>query len=120
MGFITWVRELMNEYEMGNNEFARKGGLPKSTASETLNENREVDYEFCVGVSKAFDIPLEFVQRKAGLLPQKNESFTYQELVAHLSEMSVAEQNEVLRYVLFQKTKTARTSGKSATSDATN
>ncbi len=70
--FVSWLKKKMQIRNIGNNELARRAGFSNSYVSDILTEKKEPTYNFCEGIAKALDQPLELVLRKARLLPPKS------------------------------------------------
>lgn len=102
MDLIDWLKSELAARGWGNNAFARRAGLPKSSVSDTLNGKRRVTFEFCVGVARACRAEPVAVLRQAGLLPPDPQADPVAAQVATLvAALPPAAQQEVLRYVQY-------------------
>lgn len=100
--FLEWFETLMTQNGITNAEFARRGGVSESIISKVRNQERGIGFEFCQAVSKVFDIPLQNVYRKAGLLPSiEDNELGSEELIFLFRSLSIDGQKEILKYARF-------------------
>lgn len=71
--FNRWLQNELNDRGWSQGDAARKGGFSESMLSKVLNGYTPPGIKFCRGIAKAFDVPVEEVQRRAGLLPSFTE-----------------------------------------------
>jgi transcriptional regulator with XRE-family HTH domain len=117
-----WLKEEMTKRGVGVRELARMADVSSGSVSRVLNQTRGAGPDFCRSVARALEIPEEEVFRRAGLLSKRRpppgevegERLTLRELWDLLSQMSTAEQRDVLRYV---RKKQRHTRGRGAPED---
>ena len=68
-GFDAWLMGELEQRGWSNSELARRAGVVPSTVSMILSGQNRPGFEFCVKVSRAFNLRPEAVLRRAGLLP---------------------------------------------------
>lgn len=103
--FVSWVEEEMEGRGWRPADLARAAGITGSALSKILNEYRAPGLDACVGIAGAFDLPPEFVLRKAGLIPElpgPDRDPTFQEIVDVMRNMTPEEREEVLGYALWR------------------
>lgn len=95
--FPAWLQEEMNERGWNQSDLARSSNLTQGAISNVLNKTREPGYDFCVGIARAFDIPVETVFRRAKILPEKtNLDEDLDELVFIANRMTLYERRRLL------------------------
>lgn len=67
--FVSWVANYKEQYGWSDSELARRIGVHPSTVSRILNRERKVSYDFCLGIARVLNMPIEDILRRAGLLP---------------------------------------------------
>lgn len=108
---------------------ARRGDLNSSYVSHVLSGKTEPGPKFYQGIAKAFDYPIETIERldRDGTIPHEptpDEELTFRELLTIVRKLSPGQRREVLEYALYRLRRQQRetsTSGQSreATSNAT-
>ena len=71
--FIVWLNQQLDLRGWSRSEAARRGGISASSFDKVIGGFARPGIRFCRGVARAFDVPLEEVQRLAGILPQSGE-----------------------------------------------
>ncbi len=66
---FTWINEEAEKRDWNNSELARRAKISQSNLSLILSEQRNVTWDFCEAIAKAFGERPEKVFRLAGLLP---------------------------------------------------
>ena len=119
--FTDWLNKEMIQRGWSMRELARRGSISHGSVANVLSGKTKPTADFCLGVARAFKIDHDYVLQKAGRISSigNENNLTFQELVAHLSEMSIEEQREILRYVLFRKTNTLHNVDTTEISDVT-
>lgn len=72
-------------------ELARRAQLSHAHVSFVLNSQREVTFDFCAAIARAFDLPAIEVFRKAELLPPRSTTAeAVAEIVSQLEDANQA------------------------------
>ena len=79
--FVRWLKKTMKEKGWGLRETARRAGLTHSPLSYILTNGAMPSFDTCVGLAKAFDVPLESVLVGAGFLPGVDDDPTREEII---------------------------------------
>jgi transcriptional regulator with XRE-family HTH domain len=69
--FVTWVNDELNRRGWSRSEAARRGGISSSILNKIIGGFSNPGLEACMGLSRAFNVPLEDVFRLAGILPSQ-------------------------------------------------
>lgn len=101
--YTSWLNEILRDRGWSYSELARRASVSQGLVSMVMSEQQEPSWEFCARVADALGTPRETVLRKAGHLPAANNGPTLRELYDLLSDMSDAEQKEVLEFALFRR-----------------
>jgi transcriptional regulator with XRE-family HTH domain len=67
--FVSWVSKEIGSRGWSDSELARRIGIHPSTVSRILNRERNLTWDFCAGVARAFGMPADDIFRRAELLP---------------------------------------------------
>ena len=98
---FSWVNSEAEKREWNYSEVARRAGISHSSLSLVLSGQRNITFDFCAAVAKAFGERPEKVFRIAGLLPPSSgamEDLSADE--AELVEIYRALQPAVREYAL--------------------
>ena len=104
--FSEWLIELLEERGWSRSEAARRGQISPSMFDKVINQYANPGIKFCMGVARAFDIPLQEVLIRAGLdSGKKNPKTVYDisdEIISHkISELSENQKDELLQFIEF-------------------
>lgn len=67
--FVTWLNAELDRRGWPRSEAARRGEISESMWSKVISGYANPGIDFCRGVSRAFNVPLDEVFRLAGILP---------------------------------------------------
>lgn len=67
--FVTWLNVELDRRGWPRSEAARRGDISESMWSKVISGYANPGLDFCRGVARAFNMPLEDVFRMAGILP---------------------------------------------------
>lgn len=104
--FIVWLNQQLDLRGWSRSEAARRGGVSPSAFDKVIGGFAKPGIRFCRGVARAFDVPLEEVQRLAGILPQSGEllpevrgwNVRLESLSAEDRRRTIAMMEQVLRF----------------------
>lgn len=99
--FVTWLGIEIEKRGWSYSETARQCGISQSIISKVMSYTSTPGLDFCVGIAKAFGIPVESVLRKAGLLPDSPEDLddmTLREMYDLMRGLTPHERRNVLEY----------------------
>jgi transcriptional regulator with XRE-family HTH domain len=85
MKFNDWILEQLSKKNWSQADLARQSGLTRGAVSNYIN-GRIPNDEGLQKIAKAFDVPVDFVYEKAGILAPKNELSTVKRSLLHLAE----------------------------------
>jgi len=72
--FSDWILDELRERDWSQADLARKSGLTRATISYYLGpKSKSPDENALRKIAKAFNLPVEFVFQKAGILPSNPE-----------------------------------------------
>ena len=71
--FIAWLVSEMDTRGWSQSETARRGKISSQMINAVVNRQTGVGVPFCTGVARAFNVPVEEVLRRAGILPQTGD-----------------------------------------------
>lgn len=66
--FSEWLDRMLEERGWSRSEAARRGGVSASMFDKVINQQSKPGAKFCIGIARAFDIPLSEVLIRAGLV----------------------------------------------------
>ena len=116
--FAEWLNAELDNRDWSQSDLARAAGLGRGTISNVLNNVRQPGTEICTGIAAAFNLPPEFVFRKAGLLPpKKDEDPGFEEWKILLDNLDETDRQELLEFArlklkLQEERKEKRAKGK--------
>ena len=70
--FGQWLTAQLDERGWNQSVAARRGGFSASMFSKVVSGVADPGLDFLTGISRAFNMPLEDVLRRAGVLPELN------------------------------------------------
>jgi len=85
--FATWLANELEKRDMSQSDLARASGVTRAMVSKTINGKSGVSAKSFANISRALNLPLEFVFEKAGLLPPSGLSEAQRELIELVREM---------------------------------
>ena len=118
--FSAWLNEELNARGWNQSDLARAAGLGRGTISNVLNNTRQPGPDICTAIADAFNLPPEFVFRRAGLLPpKKDEDPDFEEWKTLLDNLDEGDRLELLEFArlklkLQEERKEKRAKGKGA------
>ena len=68
--FVTWLNRELDERGWSRSEAARRGEFSPSMLDKVIGGFANPGLDFCRGIARAFNMPLEDVFRRAGILPE--------------------------------------------------
>jgi transcriptional regulator with XRE-family HTH domain len=68
--FFSWIIQERDSRHWNDSELAARAEISQSNISLIMSGQRNVTFDFCVGIARAFRIRPELVLYKAGLLPR--------------------------------------------------
>lgn len=99
---VDWITEEIKNRGWSIRELARRANLSHATISNILAQQTNPGFDFCVGIASAFDVPAEYVLRKAKLLPDLPygplEDMNLKEMYDLMRNLSPLERRGVLEY----------------------
>jgi transcriptional regulator with XRE-family HTH domain len=99
--FAVWLDRELTQKGWSQSEAARRGEISSTMINMVINGQANPGLELCRGIARAFNLPLEEVLRKAGILPPlTSRDAGVSAVLARLDEMSGADRKETL--TLFQ------------------
>ena len=69
--FQQWLKKELDRRYWTYNELARQAGLSSAYVSMVMTGQRRPGEKFCNGVAEALDLPIDYVFRLAGILPEE-------------------------------------------------
>jgi transcriptional regulator with XRE-family HTH domain len=103
--FIIWLKTEMHRKDWGITVTAKKAGLSHPVISDIMNFQLQPSFETCVGLAKAFDLPLEAVLIKAGYLLSTEDNPIREEIVLTVKRVN---DDDLLRVILASVREAAR------------
>ena len=95
--FVTWLNSELETRGWSTRELARRAGVSAAAISNVLNRYNKPGKRTCKGIAKAFDLPVDEVFRRAGILPPIPDLDANAEAMLHLfRNLPVDEQDRVL------------------------
>jgi len=99
--FLTWVNEHLRERGWSYNELARRmNNMSGSGVSFVMRGERNITYDFCIGIANAFDENPEDVLRRAGLLPTLPSKVQEEAEIVHLLRRLSSEARQVILHTM--------------------
>jgi transcriptional regulator with XRE-family HTH domain len=98
----AWINSIMEKRNLGVREIAKKVGVSHPTILIAINDGK-ASFETCKKLSKAFNVPLDFVLKKAGhinITSSKDEwleeiNFIYGKLENKQDRLEILEQSRL-------------------------
>lgn len=105
--FADWLQVELGRRGMSQADLEAKSGLSAATISRILSGSRGAGADTARKIARAFNMPPENVMRAAGILPPTfaeiiDSNPSLRELYSILSQMSEADQVELLRYARYR------------------
>jgi len=95
--FRHWIKEEIDRRYWTYNELARQADLSSAFVSMVMTGQRNPGEKFCHGIAKAFDLPIDDIFRRAGILPPIPDLDANAEAMLHLfRNLPESEQERVL------------------------
>lgn len=102
--FIRWLDDELRKRGWSQSEAARRGGISASMINAIVNRQTNPGLDFCRGLARAFNMPLEDVFRRAGILPAlvelPDEAKDWGERLLYLTEEDRRRAVEMMEQVL--------------------
>lgn len=99
--FITWLENEIERRGWTLRETARRAGLSHAAISNVLNRQRNPGWDFCAALSRAFEMPPEWVFWKAGLLERRiGADMSIEEIAAIVRQLPKEAQEDVVWFAL--------------------
>jgi transcriptional regulator with XRE-family HTH domain len=67
--FFNWITQERDKRQWNDSELAARAEISQSNLSLIMSGQRNITYDFCLGIAKAFRVRPERVLSLAGLLP---------------------------------------------------
>jgi len=97
--FWKWFHQEREKRGLSIRKVESLGGVGESAISSRARYELPPTYENCRAIAKAFDLPVEDVLRKAGLLPPRyDEEPTAKRLLHLFSQLSEEEKEYVIKF----------------------
>jgi transcriptional regulator with XRE-family HTH domain len=99
--FVTWLTSEMDTKYWNISELGKHSGLSRGAISNVIHRKRKPGAAFCQGIAQAFDLPVELVYLKAGLLRQIENPMRIAEIIIHrkANRMNDNQLQELIRYI---------------------
>lgn len=102
--FVEWVMIIQGRYNWNRAELAEKMGMSATQVTRVLNREQLPGIDFCVGIGKAFDLPLETVFRRAGILPKNGDVDEITKAIIYESELApIDDREEILEFAKMKR-----------------
>lgn len=102
--FADWLVLEMGERDWSQSDLARAASVTPTAISDIIKRRREPGPSLCQGIAAAFELPLEIVYRKAGLLPPKPEvDEQIDEILHEAAQLTPAEREELLAFIRMKR-----------------
>jgi len=95
--FSEWLTNRVERHGWSFNELARRSGISSAMISLVVTGQRNPGIDFCNGVAVAFNFPLEFIFRKAGILPPLPDDDTLTRLAETARILAPTDRDTLLR-----------------------
>ena len=104
--FVPWINQQLDERGWSRSEAARRGEFSPSMLDKVIGGFAQPGLDFCRGIARAFNMPLEDVFRRAGILAElvelPDEAKGWGERLMYLTAedraAAVAMMDQVLRF----------------------
>ena len=99
--FGEWLDRELAERGWSQSEAARRGRISASTVQQVVAGTTRPGVKLCQAIARAFDLPVEEVMRKAGLLPTvtANDRQASAELCKKIDKLSESDRQIILSMV---------------------
>lgn len=94
--FTKWIDDELNRKGWSRSEAARRGGISDSMFSKIFSGVTTPGLDFCRGLARAFNVELEVVLRRAGILPNVEQALGENDLLAYYRALSPEDREHVL------------------------
>jgi transcriptional regulator with XRE-family HTH domain len=94
--FAKWLAEELQRHGWSQSEAARRGKFAPSMMNQVLSGNARPGLRFCQGIARAFDLPVEEVMRRAGLLSNAAEVPGEDDLLRYFRSMPEEDRGRLL------------------------
>lgn len=102
--FSDWLLEKLNEKGWSQADLARASGLTRATISYYIGpKSKKPDDAALRKIAKAFNLPIDLVYEKVGILPPKPELSPIKRALIHLAESMPDSDIEVAIAVLERR-----------------
>lgn len=102
--FVAWLNQQLEERGWSRSEAARRGEFSSSMLDKVIGGFAQPGLDFCRGLARAFNMPLEDVLRRAGILPAlvelPDEAKDWGERLLYLTEEDRRRAVEMMEQVL--------------------
>lgn len=100
--FVEWLQQKMKDKGWNQADLAKEAGVSRGSIGNILRQERDPGPALASAIADAFDLPVEFVFRKAGLLPEKpDEPEGLAEWIHRYLTASEEERHQLLEYARF-------------------
>jgi len=106
MDFADWLVEEMRRRDWSQANLAKKTGISRGGISNLINRVRQPSPKTCRAISHAFDMPVDLVLQKAGILPTGNNSDEDPliRMITHLSsQLDPEDREEIIAFIQTKK-----------------
>ena len=106
-----WIRRMLKEKGWSMRELGRRSGLDPSTISRVLSGKTKPTGDFYYGISKAFGVTTESIERldiegiEPGDIGSLDEKMTLREAYDIMKRLSTEDQKELIRYAWYLLTR---------------
>lgn len=103
--FVTWIQKEMNIRGLSMRALGRRTGVSHATISTVLSGKQAPSPELCNGLARVFELPPDWVFRRAGLLPPlpgTEDDLTLREINDIAKHLSPKERREAREYLLWR------------------
>lgn len=84
MDFVEFIQDELRNRDWTRADLSRKSGIAAPQITRVLNREQNPGKVFIEGIARAFNLPLESVYQKAGVLPTKSKRDELIEEAEHL------------------------------------
>jgi transcriptional regulator with XRE-family HTH domain len=82
--FVNWFNQQIEAKGWTYADIAKRGVISKSMVSRVVSEQSQPGLEFCKAVARAFEIPADFVLRRAGLIDPLPPAVEEEQEILHI------------------------------------